>query len=430
MRVNLRFLLICAGVMIFNSSQPATAGLLIAPTLRPAQLSQHQVPKSLKPKNQTDRVVEITPQQLIDLQLKKMSPTQRKEAIWAYARNQTFIDSPELWAMPEPLVILAAVIERREPYTPVMLDALERSLPRLPSERSQLQASAILYRYHRPIGENYLRTKLEENGNARIATIFALNKEIALLPQILKAARDHPDDSMTAISALSQWQIPAVTHGLYANFQADPENCNYAVALARQNAVQARPLIQKLYTEVPAAAPAKAVAAVALIKLHEEREIQLLAFLSRVIKNDKVDGALKVATIQSLGDAQETRGIPLLTWVIDNYLAQRGEDEAIPTPVGKRQLAVSAAEALAQLSAPAGRGIIARLLLDLGHIKAEPKLSIRTARALLFIHGSRDAVRNVLGAQWMQQELASSDLQPTLRPLPDELMPPNNSMLP
>ena len=380
--------------------------------------------------NDQSNVTNLTAQQFIALQLKQMSPAQRKEAIWTYARHRNYIYSPELWEIPEPLIILDAVLQSQEPYTSVMLEALERSLPTFPSKRSQLHAAAILYRYHHTMGENYLRQEVQKHGNARAAAIFARNQEITLLPQILKIAREQPDESVDIVAYLALWPAPAVTQGLLANFHADSENCNYAIALARQNAVQSLPVTRKLYSNLLTTDPAKVDLAAALIKLHDPRDNNLLASFSRMLKSNKSPGMMKIFTIQSLGDVQESRSIPLMEYAINNYLALPKVAKDDTNPIGAEQLAVSAAESLAKLQAPAGRKIVTRLLLNLGSCKADRSLLIRTSRALLSFHGSPDAVRQILGAKWIQQELAIYKLGKTLRPLPDEFMPPNNAVLP
>lgn len=368
---------------------------------------------------------------LFQRHLQEMTPEQRKAFVLQLAQTGRYFNVPELWQIDNPNTILQALTHFPEPYDPVMLDALERVLPRLQNVQDTDPAAAILYRYHRKSGEDYFKRRLIDNGDIVSATIFADNQDDTLLETILKLYQQDTQHSEALVPYLARWKSPSVAPALLKGFQANQEDANYANALAEQqeylspeNRLEAVALARKQYNLAKPDEPAKIIAASALIRMGADPEDKMFSFLLSGLKSKRVSDFNKHEIIVQLQYLSPKRVTPLLEEIIKNYtdLTPSSLQKQLFSSSGvitSASFATTAAKSLAALHAVSSSNILLGLLQKLHNTYSSPELQERTALALLNVGGPQAEIAKVMGSRWLVREIAKRQL----RPLPDNLIP-------
>jgi hypothetical protein len=188
---------------------------------------------------------------------------------------------PECWQLVDDPQALRRLLDGAywEPLPTPLLDALERLFSKLPPE-DRFQAGALLYRYGRPLGREYLARQLREHLDGRAAIIFAMNRDGEMLPDILKALRTR--DSAPIAEALGPWRKPEIAAALLQVFRKmaakqEPGYAAFITPLGEQGVQEAVPLIRNEYAlELSEEGPGKLFNAAALIRLKVKESPQLI----------------------------------------------------------------------------------------------------------------------------------------------------------
>lgn len=147
----------------------------------------------------------------------------------------------------------AEVIFIAEPFDGGMLDEMEQLLSGNLQPGHKAQLAAILYRYGRKSGEEFLARALLEERDVTAAAVFALNRDETKLDAVLGAlAQLKPTPKYgysrydaELVRALGKWNHPRVVAALLAKQKAQPHNGEVALALARRNVKAAVPLLTR-----------------------------------------------------------------------------------------------------------------------------------------------------------------------------------------
>ncbi len=119
--------------------------------------------------------------------VKALPPAKQKVSIKHALAYKIPINLPGFWKLvTDPDDAWTMLRFFNEPYSPQILDVLERVLPAASKEK-KLRIGAVLYRYNRPSGYAALSKMLDHDPHLKVTATFALNKDRTKLPQILKA---------------------------------------------------------------------------------------------------------------------------------------------------------------------------------------------------------------------------------------------------
>ena len=290
---------------------------------------------------------------------------------------------PEYWALLDnPKTIGTLALEHGEPFTPPMLDAMERTLLNPTTDGVQLfaqfRAAEFLYRYRRLAGRNFLIKRFQEGQSPEVAEIFALNQEREMLPGVLQSL----DKQSIDVTTLKDWNTPEINDALVAAFQRDPENPQYGTILSAHNDQRAIPLLWHIYNTAPSPNSGdtdgirKLDAAAALVRLHVPESNQLINFLLHqlALPRSQLPFMLwRMYVITALGQTGDIRAEIALKQVISHYLANGVSAKEYALTMSSQdlspdELAIYAAAALAEAKAISARSLVAKLLL---HAKAD-----------------------------------------------------------
>ncbi len=219
----------------------------------------------------------------------------------------------------------ASSVHIAEPFKANMLDKMERLQRSRLNREHKVQLAAILYRYGRSSGEEFLAKALIEERDITAATVFALNREEAWLPHVLESLKHWKiDKEAFAYSlddeefplALGQWKHPRIAAALLAKQKANPHYGELAIALARQNVKKAVPLITRLVATTDDVGEINKFE-VALARLTPENDELFHSLLSIRYPGDtsfRVDEAMWY-----LAYLQDPRLVPVLLDTIDKF---------------------------------------------------------------------------------------------------------------
>ena len=384
--------------------------------------------------SQPDRPPVVSFDTLFQRHLKELTSQQRKNFILQMAQSGRFFNVPELWQIDDPKIVLRAVTQFSEPLQPVMLEALERSLPKLSSLQEKDLAAAILYRYRRKSGESFLKDSLIRNNDLLSATILTENQDPSILTTVLKLYLSNPQRSMSLVPYLSYWKSPLIGPALLVGFKSDQENAIYATALAEQfddlskeNRLRVISLIRKQYNLASPFEPAKIVAAAALVKVGADPQGDMFNFLTSAIQSKRTSSFNKYEIIEQLKFIRSQHTIPLLEKILKDFTEssltsiqeQRNNSGQV---ISDDIFATCAAESLAYLHAASSKGDISTLLEKLYNTDSSPELWERAARSLLDLGGSQAVIIKIMGNNWLSEEIAKRHL----RSLPSNIYPINS----
>jgi len=376
----------------------------------------------------------------------------------------------ECWQkLDDPNIALKRLGTARAPLPAVELDALERLYPKIKNDDARFFVAANLYRYGRAAGRDYLLGRLKA-GSTHAALVFALNRDEAVLPDILKRMEFGPEEEF--VQALGGWRHAKIGPALLKHFRKwvkyGEHKEELLLPLAEQGVKDALPDIRKIYNAAaksPGTDRQSAAAALILLGVPERERLleSLLAELRRppedpavILKRRSAEAGhhqftlgtplSKVPLIRLIGRSGQSRAAAGLREVIRGFLKA---DPNRPDQVfdGNNYLeqfdaAVAAAEELARLRSRDSGVALSEFML---HFKPARVLTWkdahkesarqetergeavwneapRVARALLDIDESlgRIAIEKTLGKAWLENEMASRKL----KKLPSEWMPP------
>jgi hypothetical protein len=326
-------------------------------------------------------------------------------------------------------LIATCAKESKEPLRADLLDALAATFAELPEGEQKFQAAAILYRYSKPVGREYLVSKLTDETNYWAAVILAMNREVEVASQIaltcVKEAQQNT--AYDLIGILGQWKLSVTTQALLDSFQLNPQNADYAVALAKAGATQAVPQIQQLYDELPVDDPDRLACKGALAQLGANGE-QHVSELIQLLSGDETtfEGITKGDVIKALGIAATTSAIDQLASIVANFVNNRPQPGT--NMMKSVDMAVVAALALAEANPSGAVQPLTNLLRSLAaeHPNYTPwrqnRLDIANALLQVAGIGAETVLREQMGEQWWQHVLATKDL----KRLPKHLWPGQN----
>ena len=365
------------------------------------------------------------------LQRLNQQPPDKRTALAEYiAYNGYYIDAPEFWgAISDPKLLVRGIAFLPEPYSPSFVDALERSLNTLEGRNAWI-AAAILYRYGRPAGGQYLVHLVEQQGNIDAATIFAENHDTAKIDLALQPLS--PTYSFKSIGqrslnsgvydnylrALAYWPDPKVTKVLSEEFKRQPLSNGMMTALALHHITEASPLLRSLYFRPNVTDVQKIYSGAALVRLDgadTSREIlnYLLALCDQ--KSGEVNDNLRLYAVQSCGELEIKESIPTLQALIKNYETTHTPAKIMafsqfPAITIEDRLVIKAAQALAQLNDTSSRNLIQSLLMYLSLQSIDKSYWGPVADALLDLGEPPNQISKYTGSEWMQRELSKRKL--------------------
>lgn len=325
--------------------------------------------------------------------------------------------------------VLRALHFFEEPYSPEMLNALERNFGLEGSPIIKAEAAKILYRYGRPRGREYLLTLLAKN-DVNAATVLALNRDTACLDGILRtfaaANRGEEDDTNPPelVMALGRWRNPRITAALFQQARIALANeqggyLNYATALAQQDAKQAVVLLWKYYESVQD--EDRATVAAALIKLRVKESPQLWQYLEQRLQAREKQFS-RARLIPTIGAIETPAARKTLCSLIEKYLsaakAPRPKPGTAIEVTAPEEIAVLAAEQLVGYTIPGSRNsditnLLKRLLMRINKESDEAVLEQRAALALLRAdRASAPSVEKIMGPEWLKKQAILSKLKP------------------
>ncbi len=363
-------------------------------------------------------------------------PLAKQEAFFREMRRKGFLvfrSVPGFWSSADDLqTVFFGLSQVREPLTKPMLDAVERNFKRDTNKTSRSLAAQVLYRYHRAAGRVFLLQQLAKR-DVEAATIFALNRDAALLPQILKALDTKDEDAQNdpgLLQALGSWRRAEIKSALLKHFQIalnEEQNgwLNYVYALANQDAREAIPLIRlSSKTIIPSEdfeTDSRIRIAGAFVRLRAPESARSMQYLQQQLQT-REKAFSRRTLVEALGTAATPAAITTLQQMIKRYLAsppplKNPAYRAIMDTTAAGELAVLAAEQLGILRHKPSQNLIAVLLVRLKRDNPTQRVTLieysnRTGRVLLGFNTkkSQAAAKNVLGTQWLREELALRQL--------------------
>lgn len=401
------------------------------------QAKRHKKPKAPPIKfDEKQKGIEVSV--LIKQVLRQKSPEERKKMVKELAKLGFLVDVPELWLfVDDPETIFGALEFFGEPYSPPMLDALERVYPATQNKLRRIQGAGLLYRYGRPSGRVYLVRAMQGNVGGKVvkgvdirdtkkdtdglagmaATVLVWNREEELLPDFFKFISESSSSKREIVLALGDWKTPAVAQWLLEALEQDPEDAILALANAKQNNRAAVPIIQRQYKELKPWKNAWEYYAVALVKLNTPQSDQILAFLLEQLKKASDEGMNRRAdVVEALAQVGEERAVPALLGLIGDYVENGvplDKHDLESTTTQAPDLFVNAVEALPFPAEDSVRLLLTRMLLRMEKERVDSDRVLRVAKVLLgFGSSSHAVVEKVAGKRWLRQELAKQKLKP------------------
>lgn len=362
--------------------------------------------------------------------IRTLPPTKQKAFFPIYLANKIPINLPGFWKLvnnPDDAWTMLRFFN--EPYSPEILDVLERVLPAASKEK-KLRIGAILYRYDRPSGYAALSKILDEDTDQKVLLTFALNKDRTKLPQILKALSAPADTQekflrqLSLISRLSDWHDPQIAAALYAKFQERHDNIGLGLFVAAQDSVEALPLVQTIYFSSAPDSTTKVSAAVALVKLDGAHTQVPFLFLTVGLKHPKpgVDTSLhRLVACEDFGQLKIKAAAPFLREEIVSYLSVEASGRSPqPEPLARPlELALAATDSLAEIDDVASVPLVTHLLRHLRAMPDSDVYSIRVTDALLQLNAPRKEIDKLMGERWVQRRIQIRQL----KRLPFALLP-------
>ncbi len=306
-----------------------------------------------------------------------------------------------------------------EPFDTDILDKMERLLSSNLNQEHKLQLAAILYRYGRDSGEEFLAKVLIEERNITAATVFALNRDEARLPQVLEAlARWEIEKDVYSFSlydeefplALGQWKHPRIAAALLTKQKANPHYGALALALGRQNMKAALPLLTEQARTTPNNSMEALKFKTALARLTPENSARFHDLLRPAspgeypLRQDEAMGYLSYL--------QEPRLVPVLLDTIDKFRPPVVAGEPV------RTIASHAIEPLAQYPPevyyPTLRKVFDELAMPADGRFFPPPTKLRVAAHLYRAkpNGDHTFLREGLGFQGLEELKAMHKLKP------------------
>ncbi len=363
-------------------------------------------------------------------------PLAKQEAFFREMRRKGYLvfrSVPGFWSSADDLsTLFFGLSQVCEPLTKPMLDAVERNFERDTNKTSRSLAAQILYRYHRTAGRVFLLQQLEKR-DVEAATIFALNRDAALLPQILKALDTKNEDAQNdpgLLQALGSWRRAEIKSALLKHFQIalnEEQNgwLNYVYALANQDAREAIPLIRRSSKAIIPGedfeTDSRICIAAAFVRLRAPESARSMQYLQQQLQA-KEKAFSRRTMVEALGIAATTAAITTLQQIIKRYLAsppplKNPPYHAIVDTTDTDELAVLAAKELGILQHKPSQNLIAALLVRLKKDNPTQRATLieysnRTGSVLLGFNTneSQATAKNVLGTQWLNRESALRQL--------------------
>jgi hypothetical protein len=250
---------------------------------------------------------------------------------------------PEYWSLVnDPAQALELAYKLPEPWSPWVLDALERAMTGFRQKNlpmSEARTAALLYRYGRSSGRQVLLKNLSlkiDNERTLVlsmtaALIFALNREPQMAGPVIQAVQRmassnmeeySPAESLELPRALGDWKDPRVTPVLSHLLKLSPENVNIIIALSHQGATSQAPVMWKYYNDTAMGEPAKLLAAASLIRLKSKETTRLMAVIQKHITPDYMR-TMSEEIIEALRESDNSQAALVLTMFIQKYVDGR-----------------------------------------------------------------------------------------------------------
>ena len=212
---------------------------------------------------------------------------------------------------------------RAEPFPPAVLNHLTTILPRLASERDRIWAAAILYRYGRKEGIEYLRRVVKANpGSPEVieaATVLAMARDLESV-DVLR-------DSMGSLigrefgNAVAQWAHPMLLDRARTLLKEGTVQSGYLLmVLATAGAKDAGPGLLALGIPETGVGPRDTLFNAALARVGAREPKPAMDGLRQYLDKGQLSGGWWSESARLLGpDAT----LPLVQQAIDNYATSR-----------------------------------------------------------------------------------------------------------
>lgn len=142
-----------------------------------------------------------------------------------------------------------------EPFQPRVLEALSHILKNSTDSNIKLRAATLLYRYDSTAGKDYLLSLVGQANPDQVtikaALTLALNREAAAISGARELIPKIQGVTFDLLAALGKWGAPEIGELIQDMKRREPRNYGYDFALAQQNAVGARPALERALTRQP-----------------------------------------------------------------------------------------------------------------------------------------------------------------------------------